>query len=479
MASISSAGIGSGLDVSSIVTQLMSVEKAPLQQMQTEASKIQSKLSSYGKIQSYVSALRDSALALTKSTTWGNTTATPGDTSVFTATTDSTAAAASYSLTVQQLAGAQTLASSAWPASVSTVGAGVLRLEMGTYSTDPASFAPKSGSTGVDVTISATDTLADVRDKINAAKAGVTASLVNDASGSRLVMRSTETGTANAFRVTATDADGNNSDASGLSKLAYDPSAGIGSMTQTQAAKDAKATIDGLAVTSSSNLLSDVVTGVTIKLAKVSTTAVDLTVASNTDSIKTAVTAFSDAYNNLNKYLTDQTKYDATAKKGSTLQGDSGTNALRATMRGIIGDTSGVSGTFKRMADIGLDPQADGTLKVDSTKLVNALGKLSDVKALFATKDAALDSNNGFATRIQKWGDGLLSFEGSITTRSSSLQRQIDANTKRQESFNTRMTQVETRMRAQYTALDTKMSTLNGLSGYITQQITNMNKSSG
>ena len=475
MASISSAGIGSGLDVASIVTQLMAVEKTPLQQMQTEASKIQSKLSAYGKVQSYVSALRDASLNLTKSDTWGSTSASSGDSSVFTATTTSAATAGSYSLTVQQMASAQTVASAAWPASVSTVGSGVLRLELGSWAAGQTGFTPKSTDSTVDVTVAATDTLADVRDKINAAKSGVMASIVNDTSGARLVLRSSETGAENAFRVTATDDDGNDTDANGLSALAFDPSVGANAMVQSQGALNAIAKINGLSVNSSSNLLTDVIDGVTIKLGKVSSTPVDLSVTSNTESIKTAVTAFADAYNNLSKYLADQTKYNADAKTGATLQGDSGTNALRAAMRGIVGGTSGVSGAFQRLAEVGLDPQSDGSLKVNATKLDSALVKLADVKALFANKDASTDANNGFAVSMQKWGDSLLSFDGSLTTRSSSLQRQIAANTKKQESFNERLTGVEARIRAQYTALDTQMAKLNSLSTYMTQQITAMN----
>jgi flagellar hook-associated protein 2 len=478
MASISSTGIGSGLDVASIVSQLMAVEKSPLQQMQTEAGKIQSKLSAYGKVQSHVSALRDAALNLTKSDTWGSTSASSGDSSIFTASTSSGATAGSHSVTVQQLASAQTVASAAWPTSGSTVGAGVLRLELGRWAAVQTGFTPRSGSTSVDVTVSETDTLVDVRDKINAAKTDVMASIVNDATGSRLVLRSSESGIDNAFRVTAIDDDGNHTNANGLSALAFDPSVGANAMVQTQAAGNALATIDGLSVSSASNLLTDVLAGVTIKLGKLSSTPVDLSVTSNTDSIKTAVTAFADAYNNLSKFLAEQTRYNAAAKTGATLQGDSGTNALRSAMRNIVGGTRGMTGAFHRLAEIGLDPQSDGSLKVNSRQLDSALVKLTDVKALFANKDQSTDANNGFAVSLQAWGDSLLSFEGALTTRSSSLQRQIDDNTKKQENFNERMTGVEARIRSQYSTLDTQMAKLNSLSSYMTQQITNMNKSS-
>jgi flagellar hook-associated protein 2 len=477
MATISSAGIGSGLDVNSIVTQLVAVEKAPLQNMQKEASAFQDRLSAYGKIQSYTSALRDAAAKLTKATTWGDTSATSADSTIASATTDTTAVAGSYSLTVQQLASAQTLASAASPASVA-VGAGVIHIDLGTWAAGQTGFTPKSGSTTADVTILSTDTLADVRDKINAAKSGVMASIVNDSSGSRLVLRSSETGAGSAFRVTTTDADGTDGNSTGLSSLAYNPAAGINSLSRTQTATDALANVNGLSVTSASNVMSGVVEGLTIKLSKVSATPVEIAVTSNSDSIKTAITGFTDAYNNLSKYLADQTKYDSATKTGAILQGDSGTNALRSGMRNIIGDTSGVSGLYHRMADIGIQAGVDGTLTVDSTKLTTALGKLSDVKALFANKDFSDTKNNGFATRLQTWSDTLLSFDGSLTTRSDSLKRMLDANTKKQEDFNTRMTSVEARLRAQYGALDTKMATLNGLSSYMTQQITNMNKTS-
>jgi flagellar hook-associated protein 2 len=472
MASITSAGIGSGLDVNSIVTQLMAVEKAPLQQMQTAATQIQNQLSAFGKIQSFVSTLRDAAAKLASPTTWTSTSATPSDSSVFTASTDGTAQAGNYSLSVQQLATAQTVAS---PASAFPVGAGRLRIQGG------------DGGQAVDVSIDAGDTPAQVRDKINAAKAGVVASVVTDASGSRLLLRASDTGTDHAFTVkeVVTDAQGVESTTTSgdLAKLTYDPTqnaaAGV-NMALTQPAANAKATINGLAVESSSNLLTGAVEGVTIKLSKVSSSPVDLTVTNDTDSIKTAVQAFADAYNQLNTYLSQQTAYDPATKKAGTLQGDTGANSLRYAMRGIVGGTGTMTGSYQRLAQLGLDVKKDGSMTVDATKLGNALGShLADVRAVFATKDTAVAANNGFATRLQQWGDDLLKFNGSLSSRTDSLQSKVSANSKQQDQFNTRMTQVEARMRAQYTALDAQMGKLNGLSSYVTQQVTTWNKNTG
>lgn len=478
MTTISSAGIGSGLDVESIVTQLMTIEKQPLTQMKTEASKIDTKISAYGKIQSYVSALRDAAANLTKPATWGDSTATSADTSAVTATGGTTATAGVYSVAVQQLAAGQSLASGAVSASTSTLGSGSLTIELGTWGSGQSSFTAKSGATAIDVAIDADDSLADIRDKINNASAGVKASIVTDNSGARLVLRSEATGEENGFRITATDDDGDSSDAAGLSALAYDPSAGIASMSRTQTAANAKATIDGLSVTSSSNTLTDVVQGVTLKLGKVTSSAVEVNVTSNTENIQKAVTDFATAYNDLAKYLATQTKYDASTKTAGTLQGDASVNSLRGALRSLGGGTSSASSVLQRLSDIGLDPQSDGTLKVDTTKLGEALeGKLGEVRKLFATSTGATDAANGLGYRIRRWSDDLLGVDGRITSRTDSLRRQKDANGDRQDAFQTRLDQVEKRLRAQYTALDTQMSKMNALQSYVTQQIAAMTSS--
>ena len=133
MNTINSAGIGSGLPVDSIVSQLMAIERAPLKRMQTDQKEIQSKLSTYGKLQGLVSTMRDAALKLTKPDTWGAVTASSSDPSVVAATAGTTATAGNYSLTVQQLAASQSIASAAWPAPTSVVGAGMLRIELGSW----------------------------------------------------------------------------------------------------------------------------------------------------------------------------------------------------------------------------------------------------------------------------------------------------------------------------------------------------------
>jgi len=475
MATVSSTGIGSGLDVTSILSKLMEVERAPLAQIQQEGAKIQSKLSVYGKVQSYVSALGDAAKALADKTTWGRTTASSGDEKVFTATTATGATAGSYSVQVNALAAGQTLASTSFASKTTAVGAGTLSIELGQWSTDQSSFTAKTGATKVDVTISATDTLEDVRSKINEANAGVTASIVTDATGSKLVMRSTTTGAENAFRVTVADSDGADDDA-GLSRLSYDPSNGIGQMSRTQSASNAEAVVDGITVSSATNKVEGAIEGVTFQLVGKSTSTVDLTISNDATAMQADVEAFVKAYNDLATYLANQTKYDSASKTAGALQGDSGANALRAALRGLGSSTSGTSSVFDRLAEVGLDPQSDGTLKINTTKLKTALASPAELQKMFSLNGAGT-ADDGFAQKIKNWSETLLGFDGAITTRNTSLQSQITANTKKQTAFEDRMTTVEARLKAQYATLDTKMGSLTALSTYITQQITNWNKS--
>lgn len=160
--------------------------------------------------------------------------------------------------------------------------------------------------------------------KINGAKnLGVTATIVSDASGERLLLRSKTTGEASGFRMTATDVDGDNTDDAGLSRLV----AGAA----TDYAADARATVNGIAVTSGSNTFSNTVSGVTFNALKVTTDPVDITVASDTSGVKQNIEAFVKAYNAANQALNQITDYDKDTKTAGLLQGDSSTVIIAGT----------------------------------------------------------------------------------------------------------------------------------------------------
>lgn len=475
MATISSLGIGSGLDVTTIISKLMSAESQPLTLMQQDATKIQSKISAYGKIQSYVSALSDAAKTLADPTSWGKTTAASANEGVFKATTSSGAAAGTYGVKVDSLAQGQTAYSTAFASASSTVGSGTLSIELGAWNSDQTAFTAKSGATQVDIAISGSDTLEQVRSKINAANAGVTASIVTDASGSKLVLRSQNTGAENAFRISVADDDGDGGDASGLSALAYDPSSGQSQLTRSQPATNAKATVDGIAVESPTNSIDGVIDGVTLQLTGTSTQPTALTLTADTTSMQSNVQAFVKAYNDLLGYMNTQTAYDAGSKTGGPLQGDSGTNGLRAAMRRLETGSAGISSTYSQLYQIGIDTNQDGTLKVDDTKLQAALASPDQMAKLFGRNGVGA-GDDGFAQKLVTWADNLVSFDGAVTTRSQSLQKILDDNKKKQSDFNDKLTRIQAQLQAQYSALDTTMANASSLSNYVSQQITAWNK---
>lgn len=476
---VSSAGVGSGLDVNAIVNQLLAVESRPLSLLQSRATDLKTELSTFGTIKGKYADLGTAVDALLAPGLWNGTTATSDDAASVAVSSAGGAAAGNYTVVVSNLASAQAVTSSAFGSSGSTLSAGTLTFELGAWSgsgTPPSTFTAKSGAPPVTLTIGASDSLATIRDKINAAGAGVTASLINDGSGSRLSLRSSATGAVNGFRVTATESQDDGNAATGLSALGFDPSAGASTLTLSQSARDANATINGVAVTSASNTLKDVVDGLTLKLQKQPAAAVNVTVAADTASVKTAITGFVTAFNALASYIHTQTAYDATNKTGGPLQGDQSALSMQNQLRTVLNQSSSASATWSRLSDIGITIQSDGTLASNSTKLGNALTNLPELKKLFFT-DGATPAASGFARRFRRIADAALSFGGVFDSRTASLNASLDLNSKQQDEMQTRLNATEARLRAQYTALDKTMGQLNGLSSYITQQITLMNKS--
>ncbi|MFO1330451.1 MAG: flagellar filament capping protein FliD [Rubrivivax sp.] len=477
MATISSTGIGSGLDVNSIVTQLVALERKPIEQLQTEAGKLDARLSSFGRIQSSLDALRTASRALTDTSVWQAATATSADTTAVGVSVSGGTPAGSYAVKVNTLAASQLNATSALASSGTTVGQGTLHIEIGRWAADLSGFTPKSGSTAVDIDIGpGEDTLEKIRDKINATSGlGVRASIVNDANGARLVMQSSTTGAENGFRVQVTDDDADDTDNSGLSRLAYDPPGGAAVTTRTQAARNASAEINGLAVESAGNTLSNVVDGVTLSLGKVTTGTVDVTVSRDTASMRKSIDGFVSAYNDLVKLLRDQTKFDATSKTGGPLQGDRTAIALLGQLRLAFSGESSASSAFKRASDLGLSVQTDGTVKVTSTKLDAGFAQLSQLQAFFATSTESA-ATNGLADRLRRLSDNLLGVDGAVTSRQDGIRKLKTLNSDRQAALEDRVSATEARLRRQYQTLDANMARLNALQNYVSQQVTNWNK---
>ena len=469
---ISSPGIGSGLDVQSIVSKLVALEKAPLGPLQQKASGLSSKLSAYGQLKSQIATLQDQAGKLAEATNWQQKKVTSSDASV-TGTATAAAASAAFTLEVSQLARAQSVNSGLIP-SGSPVGEGALKIQIGTWS-GGAFAAGAASEVSIDIT-AADDTLAKVAAKINGANAGVTATVLRDASGERLLMRSSTTGEASGFRIQTADSDGDNLDNAGLSRLAFDPESGSNGLQLTQSAQDTEATINGVAVRSATTIFAGTIDGLTFKVGAVTTGPVEISIDADTESAKKSVSDFVNAYNGLSIALGEMTRYNPDSKTAGTLQGDSTAVQLQSAMRQLLGSLGPAGGEILRLTDIGVQFQSNGTLKVDDTKLSAALAKPAQLQAFFAA-DPAGTEQDGLATRIKAFTTGLLGVDGVFETKTASIQSAVKRNTQDQDLVNERASRTEVRLLAQYSRLDTQLAGLNALNSYISQQVTTWNKS--
>lgn len=483
MATITSLGIGSGLDLNSIVTQLVALERRPLSVMQTQASRLQTQVSSFGRVSSLFGGLQTAANRLSDPGLWSQSKLVSSDSAVVSATASAnggSTASGNYAVTVQALARNQNAVSNATVANGSElVGAGTLTIDIGTWDVAGTTLTPTTGSSAVQIDVLPGDTLQSLRDKINISGAPVTASLVTDTNGTRLALRSNASGLANAFRVGVTDSDGNGSDAAGLSRFAYDPGAGSNQMAVTQAAGNAQATVNGIAVQSASNQLEGVVDGMTLNLNRTSSVEVTVNATADRDAVNTAVKSFADAYNALVGFIKDQTKFDASTKVAGTLQGDSAVNGIQTSLRNLLGATSGASGAFARLSDIGLRANRDGALEINQATLDKALTDLPELKKAFGNNDALNPANNGFARRYAMLATQVLGTDGTLTTRTDGLRKLIAKNSDDQGRLNDRVDQFQSRLVSQYTAMDANLSRLNSISSLVTQQLAALNRNSG
>ena len=433
MASITSSTGASGLPIDSIVSGLMSIEKQPLTQIQTQISSYNTRLSAYGTLKSGLSTFQTALDKLSTAAKFNAQTATLSDTTSMTATADGTATQGSYSIAVSQLATSQKLATGAFTNTTDVVGTGTLSISFGTYTAadatagTPASFTSNTDKSAISITIDSTNnTLSGIRDAINAKNASVTASIVNDGTGNRLVITSKDTGEANSLKIDVTDGDGSNSDTSGLSALAYDPLGTSGSgqnMTQLVAAKNALLTVDGLSISKASNTLTDVIQGVTLTLKSVTTTNNTLALATDTDTIESSVQSFVDAYNALNTSIRNLTKFvSGGSSANGPLIGDGTTRDISVKLRAMLSQSSPTATTYKTLSDLGIKSSSeDGSLTLDTDTLQEALtSNLSDVAKLFAPSAIATDSQVSYVSSTSSTKSGTYAL--SVTQLGSSSQ---------------------------------------------------------
>lgn len=402
---LSVPGLGSGLDVNALVSQLMTLERQPLTTLATRETSYQAKLSAFGSLKGSLAAFQSAARALSAPAKFAAQRASVADTTIFSATADSSAPAGSYSVEVGLLAQAQKLKSfgSAFAAASSTLGSGTLTIDFGTYSGDSFTLNPDKATKTIAIG-SGQSSLAGIRDAINAANAGVSAGIVNDGSGFLLTLTSTDSGAANALRIVVDDDDGTHTDTSGLSQLMFDGRSvsGVKNLTQSAQAQNAAFTIDGIAISKASNIVTDAIEGVTLNLLKQSTpgTPTSLQIVRDSNGIRSAVDGFVKAYNDTAKALADLSAYNASTKQAAILQGDSAVRSIQSQLRSVLSTPlTTAGGGLTMLSDIGVAFQSDGFLKLDSAKLQSVVDDPSkDISTLFAAVGKPSDSLVSFTS---------------------------------------------------------------------------------
>lgn len=440
MSTLTSAGVGSGLNVESIVSQLVAAERQPAAaRLNALESTTKAQISAFGSITSAMSSLSSALDKLKADGSSPGRKATVGADAGFAATASSKAAVGSYSVIVTALASAQKLQSSAF-ASTTLVGDGTLTFQVGS---DPAFNVVIDPGKG---------TLAGIRDAINsqAAGKGVTATIVRGDSGDILTLTSNKTGSAGALTITSSGGNG------GLAALTTSG----GALTQIVAAQDAQVSVDGILRTSSSNHLTDLIDGVTLDLTKAKPgEAFNLGVTADPGSLKSTLQGFINAYN---AALTTMRAQSAAGGEGGTagaLSGDATPRAIMTSMRNAI------SNSYADFAALGLKTGVDGSLSLDGSKFDSTIASNpSAVKNL-------LGDDAEFGKNIRGLIQSYIGPEGLLASRNKSLADKMKSVAEQRTALDARMERVGAAYRARFTALDSMMAQLQSTSSYIAQQL--------
>ena len=480
MSGLSVPGIGSGLDINSLVERLMAVERQPLTALATKKGMIESKISALGQIRSSLDALKTAAQRMTTQDKLLTLKTTVADTSIATVSTSNSATPASFSLEVEQLASAQKLSSPEFASASSSLGnaAGSVTIEFGTYSAGVYTLNPDRAAFTVNVE-AAKMTPEGIRDAINQANKEVSASLVNSGTGVMLVLTNAKTGANQHMRLSVSDPDGNNSDNAGLSQLAYNPAASVGNgknMSERVAAQDARVKIDGISITSRTNTLDQSIAGLTISLLKTNDDSPTTMTTTRDDSqVKTAVNSFITAYNNLNKLVRDLTKYDATKREAAILNGESTVRNVLSQVRGLLSRQYG-STSLPTLSELGITTQSDGSIRLDATKFDSAFSSKRDAVVALFTQSTGGTEGDGFAGTVEDLITSLTDNNGLLDARTDGLNASLKNLNSKEDQMEARLSQIEQRYRTQFVTLDRNLNSLQSLSAYLQQQLASIPK---
>jgi flagellar hook-associated protein 2 len=420
---ISAMGAGT-FDVTAMVSGLAEAQRAPAtSRLDSKQEAFQAKLDAYTGVQEAMTGFKGLLGEINDLQKLQGRTVTSSNESIFTATANTTGELAdpgSYQVEVTSLAKAHSTYSGAFANTSDSIGTGTLTFRFGSTDYDAGTdtyngFTSDPSQTEMSITIdSSNDSLVGLRDAINAKDQGVKASIVNDGTGYRMVFSSTNTGSNHSMEVVASgDSDGNNTDSSGLSRFTFNSSST--NMAQSSAATNAAATVNGLAITSETNSLSNVVEGLTLDLKNTSVgVAHTVTIAHDTETVKTAITNFVGDYNALMTVFDDYSKYS---------DGAAGALQSESLMRSIINEVKlGVSDAmsllpsgFQTLSDIGVNKDRYGKMELDTEKLDEMLSSNFDTVARLFTKSGHADNAlSGFVSANEYTATG--AYAVTVTT---------------------------------------------------------------
>ena len=408
---VAATGIGSGLDIEALVTQLVAAERSPIESRLTgKEVTLTAELSAFGSYKGALSLFQSSLTQLNSLSTFSQRLASSSNEDVVDISAGSNAATANYDLSVTQLAKSHSLASGSYSSSSDVVGTGTITIRFGSTdytSPDPGpesynSFTvnPEKGIATIAID-SSNNTLEGLRDAINDADIGVSAAIVNDGSGYRLLLNSGSTGEENSIEISVDDSgDSNDLDNIGLSALAFN--SGATNLSQTVVAQDAIFSINGLSISSSENTASNVIDGVDLTLKDVTGTApVSLNITEDQATVKEAITDFVGAYNSFIETVNNLTSYDAETGQAGALQGDFSARSITNQLRQVLSNAVEGFGqtTFSSLSQIGITTQSDGTLNVDSGDLDTVLANnFDEIVGMFASVGFPSDDNISFVS---------------------------------------------------------------------------------
>ncbi|MGF1547924.1 MAG: flagellar filament capping protein FliD [Thiotrichales bacterium] len=422
MPTLTAAGVGSGLDINSMISGLMQVERQPLTKLQKQKSTIDVQVSAYGRLKTAISDLVSAAKKLGDKDQFSKYTVSTSDAKVATVSASAGAAAENHTVVVTELAQAHRMASQAYTDADTAVGEGTH-----TFTAGASSF---------DITIDAgNNSLKGLRDAINNASGntGMSASIVNATGGSYLVLTAKNTGLAN--EITAP--------------------AGFG-FTESQPAKDAELSVNGFGVTSASNTITGVVDGLTLTLTGKGTT--EITSAADNGAMTKSMQDFTSAYNTLINRIKSLRTDD--------LKGEGMLVGIESSLRSqMFGNFTNAAGANVSAIDFGMTYSKEGVMSVNTTKANDQIkDNLANVVAFFTDKD------NGFAKRIADAFERYTQSDGFIQTRTDGLGNRKKSIDLQMERFEARMVSVEARMRKQFGAMDSLVAKLNQTSSFLAQR---------